>query len=981
MGITQLTKRVSATSGSTLFTTACSVNKNTSGGKCALIYEQYQNEIVKKISDNVLTLISYYGSSLDFFDFLDSLTSEDVYHLQEAVNDWDETLVNTKVVFDFAVVKNFIDRSYAAMENKRKELKNTPFQLEHIVTCFTEVWKDEQFTDLLKYLESSSLALSSIKRIHLELTDKEQSKRRQIADLLQNSIVGFVRIGHYETIFDVIVELPHDEKKQQKMTFADISELRDRARLLEYSSNVNRKNVPQIESECDKERLRNFIRFVSIVESTIEILTSLYTAGYTSISEFLDDRKKFSCIDEMYEDLQENNNMLTNLLNDWETKLCLMYERYIGLTYFSGNQFQQIENFIYGRFPVSDPGYHLLKFIGIDPNSIEQPPNQPQNPDDRLENLGRLLSQQQITSTLQEENPKMKKCLLVETTNEGVLRAILSLFTLTDTPASVCHVFYCTQCTSWIQVRAFVYRCFYSQTCHQLIRPELLSQSIQDQIISLLRSLIEQRPHHIFRMGIVTTTTATDQQMINGLQSMQILNILRDHVLLNNNDFHVTVQKLIRDCRLVTSRITGLGKSSVIRKDIKLLSKNYVKFSISGDFDVDILAERLSSKYLQLQGAAVHLDIGIIDNNQQLNEILYCLLLFGSFRFGQIAVSIPADTKIYIELDASPQSTLTEIPIFQHIKQSIYIDRMDWTTLDVRRAKVQTVANYLQAIANGIIIKKNIDSKTFIQLDVETCSRLIQYHFLKNKDPDFITWTQLSIFIAVFYRLFTCFSRCGYFLVEYVSHPQLRMDLVQTSLQSSNQFTSLSVEAVRKQQRSVSTNESVVFSDAIIRWDKIQPFTLIFTATDEPLFVYKKSSDVPRALIKYFELYYQATGHKHGMTEEIIFPDYTKLTHAEFFIKLASLSGKYVNKSICPRCYRQFEFEKRQCQQCPTKDALIRPQSLNYLDTIKFQIGIAKKLQNEYILTRDNFVKMLLIYMRVQCSIPVLIMGETGKII
>jgi ribosomal protein L40E len=438
---------------------------------------------------------------------------------------------------------------------------------------------------------------------------------------------------------------------------------------------------------------------------------------------------------------------------------------------------------------------------------------------------------------------------------------------------------------------------------------------------------------------------------------------------------------MIRDCRLVTSRITGLGKSSAIRQAIKLSRKNYVKFSISGDFDVDTLAERLSSKCSQLQGAAVHLDIGIIDNSQQLNEILYCLLLFGSFRFGQVAVSIPANTAIYIELDASPQSTLTEISFFQHIKQSNRIDRMDWTTLDVGRVEIRTVANYLQAIVNGDIVKKNIDPATFSQLGIATCSRLIQDHFLQKKDADFITWTQLSIFIAIFYRLFTCFSRCGYFLVKYVPYPQLRMDLIQTLLQSSNQFTSLSVGAVRKQQRSVPTDELVAFSDAIIRWDKIQPFTLIFTATDEPLFVYKKSSDVPRALIEYFKLYYKATGQKQEMSEETMFPDYTKLSHTAFFIKLALLSRKYVNKSICPRCYRQFEFREQHCQQCPTKDVLIRPQSFDDLHTTPFQIGIAEQLQNEYILTADNFVKMLLIYMRVQSNIPVLIMGETGKII
>jgi hypothetical protein len=40
---------------------------------------------------------------------------------------------------------------------------------------------------------------------------------------------------------------------------------------------------------------------------------------------------------------------------------------------------------------------------------------------------------------------------------------------------------------------------------------------------------------------------------------------------------------------------------------------------------------------------------------------------------------------------------------------------------------------------------------------------------------------------------------------------------------------------------------------------------------------------------------------------------------------------------------------------------------------------IAERLRSKYVLTSDNFIKMLLIYMRIQSGIPVLIMGETGK--
>ena len=989
IGLVKLSVKVSATCDTSFFESISSMDDETSGEQCVSTYEQYQNEVTKRYPHDAVKLISYYNSCEDLFEFLHSITAEDVYNLQEAVNDWDETLVDTKTVFDLATVKNFIDRAYRAMEVKRQELLQTPLQLEHTIICFTDVWKDNQFSDLLPCLESASLGLSSIKRIHLELTDKEQSKRRRIADILQKSCVHLLRVENDEAEFDVNVELltqqtiGNDMKQPQGISFADLSELRDRARLLEYSSNIKKLNVSEMEIEQDKAKLCNFIRFVSIVESTLHVLKTLHTAGHPCLASYLVPQRTFSCLGEKYDDLQKNNTVLISLVAEWETNLCKMYEKYIELTYFSGDQFWQIEEYIYDRPSPSHPGYHLLKFIDIEPSSIpkpEQDHRQQREANDRLEDLGRWLSKKEAIE-LQEENPKNKKCLVVETTNEGILRAILSLFSATKTVPKVHRIFYCTPRTNWIQVRAFIYCSFYSQSLHQLIRPELLSQSIQDESIKLLRTLTDQSPNRTFRIGIVTTSASAEQQMINGLQAMQILKFLRDDELLNENDLRSVVRNMIRNCTLVTSKITGLGKSSIIRAAIQHSGKSYVKFPINGDFDVEKLAKRLSSTYIKLQSGTIHLDIGSIDNSQQLNEILYCLLLFGRLRFGQVAASLPEDTPVYIELDASPHSTLVEMSLFQHVKKHVRVDQLDWTTLKAETVEVQAVANYLRAIVTKSITERNINSSTFEKIELAACSQLVQQYFLLNKSADYITWTKLRVFISVFYRLFTAFSRCGYFFCEYVPRPELRMNLVQTLLESSNQFTSLSVEAVRKQQRSDATNEPATFSDAIIRWDKIHPFTVIFTDTDDPLFVYKKPTDVPQPLIDYFKAYHQATKVDRRTAESEMFPDYNQLNHVQFFIKLASLSQKYFNKAICPKCYGQYESKEAKCQRCSSKDTLLRSKSNDRDDISIFQVNIAERLQAEYVLTPDNFIKMLLIYMRIQSGVPVLIMGETGNFV
>ncbi|CAF1611000.1 unnamed protein product, partial [Didymodactylos carnosus] len=371
------------------------------------------------------------------FDFLKSLTSDDVYNLQEAVNDWDETLLNTKTIFEFATVKTFLDRAYAAIKDKQSQIQ--PLVFKQIIECLESIWETNQFDGLSKCLESSALSLAGIKRIHLELTDKEQSKRRRIADILQQSKMNFILLGYHEKWFDIDVKLPNqqqqattnDEQKEQNIRFADLSELRDRARLLEYSSNLQKVD----DKERDVDRLRKFIDFVSVVEMTLETLTTLYSTGHPSVPEFLTPIKHFVCTDGNYNELIETNQILTNLLENWEKKLLNMYAEHVDLTYFTGEQFWQVENYIYNSTSVSDAGYHLLRYMDIDPQSIERLNEQSYEPECRLENLGLMLSKVRQEGSLQKERLKNEKVLLVETTNEGILRAILSLFRQTNSPA------------------------------------------------------------------------------------------------------------------------------------------------------------------------------------------------------------------------------------------------------------------------------------------------------------------------------------------------------------------------------------------------------------------------------------------------------------------------------------------------------------------------------------------------------------------
>jgi hypothetical protein len=994
------------------------ITDQTSVEICSNAYQAYCIHYSEVYSKPMLQLIAQWSSSKELLEFLNSVEVNDADDLLEVVNDWDETLIDTKTVLDFVLLKRFLHQANKLIESTPAEKL---LELNDIVACFEKVWEEIEFKNILNNFESCSKCLLSLERICTGSKNKELSKRKRILDIMKNSQFCFCVHRLKETIsgigyqFDVHMM----DNNWEPISFDDLSALRDRARLIQYASS-------NLQNDIDDsiQQLRLFVIFVETIEVILESLTSLNAAGYPVVKQYSMSRRKFTCNDGHYNELNRFKSDLEAQLADWEKQLCTMYERCIDLTYFSYQQLWMVENSLYKQTVTAsnDPGYHLLKYIGIDPHQIRLDllPPLSKEPNSRLRNITQILNTQRSSRNFsrQEDGRISKKVFLIETSNKGILRAIYSLFHRKNIPVVANQLFYCTKDTNWMEIKAFIYRCFYSQTLHQLIQSELLSLVIQDKFAQLLNQLIEQNPRHIFLLGIITTIPITRLHIVNGLRAHHIMQTIHDQEMLSEEALANIIRSSINDnCTLVTSDIAGLGKSTYIRNEIRQRDKIRVKFPITGNVNIDALVERLCDKEIQLalSRIGIHIDIGPVENVQQLNEFLYSLVLFRCFRLGQVPVHIPIDIPIYIELDSSAYllNLKKELVILQYLKTT-HINRIDWNELESNSSTVQLVVNYLQAIEDETINSKDICEETISTLGESICIRLLQKHFLHKKNTEFISWTQLSIFIAVYYKLFSDFSKCSYLLVDPYYRSTLRLDILKGLLNSSDQFTSLSVGKVRRNQRSINDDEPIfLFNEAIIRWGDTKPFTVIFTATCNPLFVYKTVTDIPRSLIDAYRYYFRVintkpmnravpsrsifTLFKFSSTNDVaqagtspvksaeeqlreFLIDHNTMTHEQFFLRLTELSTKYIlKKSICKKCFRQYEYNSQQCTICSMENTLVRPDSWNSTGIEAFQKIIAEKLQSEYVLTADNYIKMLLIYLRVQSNLPVLIMGETGK--
>ena len=998
------------------------IDDQTSSEACITAYQSYRTYYSIPYSPVTLEFIAQRTKSNELLIFLYKLQPTDIDDLQEIVNDWDETTTNTESVFSLVLLKKILEKLDKTIETANKK---TSLDVDGLMLCYQVILRKVEYKDIISTIVSCQQNLPNIKRIRTETANKEQSKRKRVLDVMENSNFSFDifqlgdipdRTGEYQ--FDAKAANP---QWQQPIFFDELSDLRDRARLTQYGSSDS--NNSDDSTNNHNLIFQSFISLVDTVETILQSLTSLYEAGYPVIQQYINSPQRFTCHNGDYLRLDEFNSSLQMKLIDWEKQLCAMYKQYINLTYFSHQQLTMIDDAIRQKTITkpTDPMYHLMKFIEIDPQSIDidSLPQESSEPSDLLQIVASVvkINRELLPSSMEEDDTKNKKVLVIETTDNGILRAIYSLCHLNNTSLVPNQLFYCTEKTSWMEIRAFIYRCFHSQKLHQLIRPERLSIVIQDQFTKLLHQLIEQSTNHFFRLGIITTLPTTNLYLLSNFNMQHIVHILNDQEMLNESNVAQKVRESIdKNCKLVTSELGGLGKSTYIQNEASQLGKKYVKFPISGEVNIRTLTAQLRDAKIQSASSPIilHIDIGPVQNVQQLNEFLYSLVLFRSFRLEQIPVNVQTDVPIFIELDSSSYlSNLKDQLVILKYLSTEHISQMDLNKLNTNLSSVQLVIRYLQAIEEKKINTKNIDEETKETVGRANCIRLLRTHINQKKTLKFISWTQLQIFISVYYKLFSSFSKCAYFYADANITSSLRHDILTALLASSDQFTSLSVEQVRESQRSIYTSQtSKPFSEAIIQWNESQPFTIIFTFDNEPLFIYKTRNKIPDSVMDAFKYCYETMNSTTAPTNKEnnwffslfqsrsssihqtearmrdieqqlneFFADPNEMTHEQFFLRLILLSKKYsVDKSICPECYSQFSSDTKQCTKCSTKNILIKSGSNSYQDHLKkSQKQIAKRLQSEYVLTADNYVKMLLIYLRVQSNLPVLIMGETGK--
>ena len=328
------------------------VTETTKGDICCKSYQIFNNEIIKKHPSQTLTVCSIHYDSIDLVKFVAKLERTDMDNLLEAVNDWDESFITTQTIIDFVQLGHFLDTIRNYVKNKQK-----PITLNDILIHINTLLNEKQYTDIVSYFQTSLSALPGIQRQYLDLTDKEKSKRTKIVHVIEKSSLEIIETyqqhSQHKSLekYDVCLQ-PH---KGEKLCYNNLHELRDSARLIEYSGNKKRR---QKEDKREKEiqNLRCFVSLVDTIENILTYLNQLHIMGYPTIEQY--SKTVYQCVDRDFKQLIALQLLLKDAVEIWGKTLIDLYQRYPELTYLSGQQFWIIETTLlnYKQLKPQDPG-------------------------------------------------------------------------------------------------------------------------------------------------------------------------------------------------------------------------------------------------------------------------------------------------------------------------------------------------------------------------------------------------------------------------------------------------------------------------------------------------------------------------------------------------------------------------------------------------------------------------------------------------
>ena len=530
-------------------------------------------------------------------------------------------------------------------------------------------------------------------------------------------------------------------------------------------------------------------------------------------------------------------------------------------------------------------------------------------------------------------------------------------------PINACF-FYCSKNASQEELKYFLLRSFLCEysVLFCMINFYLLNNKSRRYFINIFKKYYTKYKKNM-KSCLLLMFSDKDEELKDIILKFKNINSLPEYVA-NGRNFEFDSDYKVN---LVNSIYCGLGKSFLINseKNKESLNKknkekyNYIYFPIGGKFNINKFNERIdkfpdmsdiTNKYV------IHFDITQTKEIEFLNEFFFKLIILRKYDIFSTK-HLGKNVEIIIEIPNDFINYIKEIKIFKYLKH----ETLSKITKINQSEDLLFVAKILTLYENNKILKPKEElNKEFSNLNLSSdkCESII-LKYIKSDRLNNPNYYQINIFIKILSEEFQKFYNCEAYYSDNLLYnakavcsniddihqvTNLRKFIITSLIKITNLFIISPYEKLIKDQelnlkifeetdieKEKLINRELEINIDSISFDNIHPSLIVFNedgGSSTIIATSKKEEDEFKDLEKIY---------KTQTKDEL--KNFKELSGEEIFEKLLqflNVSGYFSTK------------EKK------------------------------NKILGTYVYTPDNFIKVILILMRIRVKIPIILMGETG---
>ena len=287
----------------------------------------------------------------------------------------------------------------------------------------------------------------------------------------------------------------------------------------------------------------------------------------------------------------------------------------------------------------------------------------------------------------------------------------------------------------------------------------------------------------------------------NEMGDLNVSNILKNSIgSIQEND-------LLKNIKVITSDVCGLGKSFKIKKMIKEKEKNYYHFPLGGKLTKNEIYQKIfvlfetikkdakeeakknlkkkedkdknNEEYSEFNNVAIHLDLIETKDISLVNEFLFSFLITKFYTNNENIIYIPNNMQIYIEVPNSFENYLTKLGILNAFnKENIIQGELNQNeTYNVKMLPLELESDIRQKFKRLNGIEKNEEIEQFIKDNFNSIGiKEYSYH-------------QIQTFIKLYLSQFDSFEGKGKLKFVDTQGKDITKEMIENFVNSTKYFT------------------------------------------------------------------------------------------------------------------------------------------------------------------------------------------------